>query len=92
LEYRPEHQGVVLAAPFGMSDIFISYRHQDSQGSAGRLADTLKVEFAQSQIFRDIETPESKSRPRCNARSGWERMSKQQAALGFPFCFANDGL
>ncbi len=41
-----------------MSGIFISYRRQDSQGSAGRLADTLKAQFAQSQIFRDIETIE----------------------------------
>jgi len=41
-----------------MSGIFISYRRQDSQGSAGRLADTLKAQFAHNQIFRDIETIE----------------------------------
>ncbi len=41
-----------------MSGIFISYRRQDSQGSAGRLADTLKAQFAQNHIFRDIETIE----------------------------------
>lgn len=41
-----------------MSGIFISYRRQDSQGSAGRLADTLKAQFANNQIFRDIETIE----------------------------------
>ena len=41
-----------------MAGIFISYRRQDSQGFAGRLADTLKAQFARNQIFRDIETIE----------------------------------
>lgn len=38
------------------SGVFISYRHQDSQSAAGRLADSLERRFGKAQIFRDIET------------------------------------
>lgn len=41
-----------------MSRIFISYRRQDSQSAAGRLADNLKAHFGTGQVFRDIETIE----------------------------------
>jgi TIR domain len=41
-----------------MPRIFISYRRQDSQSAAGRLADNLKDHFGTAQIFRDIETIE----------------------------------
>ena len=38
-----------------MSGIFISYRRADSEGWAGRLSDSLKVELGRVNIFRDIE-------------------------------------
>ena len=38
------------------SGIFISYRRQDSQSAAGRLADSLERRFGKAQIFRDVET------------------------------------
>lgn len=36
--------------------IFISYRRQDSQGSAGRLYDRLRERFGDGTIFRDVDT------------------------------------
>jgi len=39
-----------------MTGIFISYRRQDSQSAAGRLADDLKERLSTTRIFRDIET------------------------------------
>lgn len=39
-----------------MAGVFISYRRQDVQSAAGRLADSLERRFGQAQIFRDIET------------------------------------
>jgi hypothetical protein len=39
-----------------MSGIFISYRRQDAQSAAGRLADGLERRFGRTQIFRDVET------------------------------------
>ena len=41
-----------------MSGIFISYRRNDSQSAAGRLADFLERSFGRDQIFRDVETIE----------------------------------
>jgi len=38
------------------SGVFISYRRQDSQSAAGRLADGLERRFGKAQIFRDVET------------------------------------
>lgn len=38
------------------SGVFISYRRQDSQSAAGRLADSLEQRFGKAQIFRDVET------------------------------------
>ncbi len=38
--------------------VFISYRRQDSQGFAGRLADDLTDQLGDEQIFRDDEIPE----------------------------------
>jgi hypothetical protein len=38
------------------SGIFISYRRQDAQSAAGRLADSLERRFGKAQIFRDVET------------------------------------
>jgi hypothetical protein len=40
-----------------MSGVFISYRRQDSQSAAGRLADHLK-EHLRAPVFRDVETIE----------------------------------
>lgn len=40
-----------------MSGVFISYRRQDSQSAAGRLADHLK-EYLHAPLFRDVETIE----------------------------------
>lgn len=40
------------------SGVFISYRRQDAQSAAGRLADGLERRFGKAQIFRDIETIE----------------------------------
>lgn len=37
------------------SGIFISYRRQDSQMAAGRLADCVKEAFGDAEIFRDVE-------------------------------------
>ena len=39
-----------------MQGIFISYRRQDSQSAAGRLADDLKKNLAGVSVFRDVET------------------------------------
>ncbi|KAF0100678.1 MAG: hypothetical protein FD187_1597 [bacterium] len=41
-----------------MQGIFISYRRQDSQSAAGRLADHLKEHLRGVPIFRDVETIE----------------------------------
>lgn len=41
-----------------MRGIFISYRRQDSQSAAGRLADHLKEQMPDASIFRDVETIE----------------------------------
>lgn len=41
-----------------MKGIFISYRRQDSQSAAGRLADHLREHMADVPIFRDVETIE----------------------------------
>lgn len=38
------------------SGVFISYRHDDSQSAAGRIADNLERHFGKAQIFRDVET------------------------------------
>ncbi len=40
-------------------NIFISYRRQDSQSAAGRLADSLKEQLPEAAIFRDVETIEA---------------------------------
>ena len=40
------------------SRIFISYRHEDARGDAGRLTDDLKEQLGDNQIFRDIEAIE----------------------------------
>jgi hypothetical protein len=42
-----------------MQGIFISYRRQDSQSAAGRLADSLKEQLPQAAVFRDVETIEA---------------------------------
>lgn len=41
-----------------MKGIFISYRRQDTQSAAGRLADHLREQMPEVAIFRDIETIE----------------------------------
>lgn len=41
-----------------MKGIFISYRRQDSQSAAGRLADHLREHMPEVPIFRDVETIE----------------------------------
>lgn len=40
-----------------MPGIFVSYRRDDSQGFAGRLADDLTDRFGEQRVFRDIEIP-----------------------------------
>jgi hypothetical protein len=40
-----------------MAGIFVSYRRDDSQGFAGRLADDLADEMGKDRVFRDIEIP-----------------------------------
>jgi len=40
-----------------MAGIFISYRRDDSQGFAGRLADDLTEIFGPGLVFRDVEIP-----------------------------------
>ncbi len=42
-----------------MPGIFISYRRQDSQSAAGRLADSLKEQLPEAALFRDVETIEA---------------------------------
>ena len=39
-----------------MSKIFLSYRHQDSAGVAGRIYDRLRAHFGGDAIFMDIDT------------------------------------
>lgn len=40
-----------------MAGVFISYRRDDSQGFAGRLADDLTDHFGADLVFRDVEIP-----------------------------------
>lgn len=40
-----------------MSGVFVSYRRDDSQGFAGRLADDLAERLGTDRVFRDIEIP-----------------------------------
>lgn len=40
-----------------MSGVFVSYRRDDSQGFAGRLADDLDALLGDDRVFRDIEIP-----------------------------------
>ncbi len=42
-----------------MPGIFISYRRQDSQSAAGRLADSLKERLPEATLFRDVDTIEA---------------------------------
>jgi len=42
-----------------MNGIFISYRRQDSQSAAGRLADSLEDQLPEAAVFRDVETIEA---------------------------------
>lgn len=42
-----------------MNGIFISYRRQDSQSAAGRLADSLEEQLPEAGVFRDVETIEA---------------------------------
>jgi len=46
----------VLRANRPMSQIFISYRREDSAGHTGRLRDALSAEFGAARIFRDLDT------------------------------------
>ncbi len=41
----------------GMAGVFVSYRRDDSQGFAGRLADDLGERLGADRVFRDIEIP-----------------------------------
>ena len=41
-----------------MADIFVSYRRDDSQWSAGRINDRLANEFGRSRVFFDTVTIE----------------------------------
>jgi hypothetical protein len=41
-----------------MQGIFISYRRQDSQSAAGRLADHVKEQMPGVPVFRDVESIE----------------------------------
>ena len=41
-----------------MSGIFISYRRDDSRGTAGRLYDDLKDHFGKDRVFRDLDAVE----------------------------------
>lgn len=40
-----------------MPGLFVSYRRDDSQGFAGRLADDLDAAFGHEHVFRDVEIP-----------------------------------
>mgnify|MGYP001823001046 FL=1 len=40
-----------------MAGVFVSYRRDDSQGFAGRLADDLSEILGAQWVFRDIEIP-----------------------------------
>jgi hypothetical protein len=42
----------------GTQGIFVSYRRQDSQSAAGRLADSLREHLPKAAVFRDVETIE----------------------------------
>ena len=39
-----------------MSDIFLSYRRDDSRSATGRLADGLQSPFGRDQVFRDLDS------------------------------------
>ena len=39
-----------------MSDIFLSYRRDDSRSATGRLADGLQAAFGPDQVFRDLDS------------------------------------
>jgi hypothetical protein len=38
-----------------MSDVFLSYRRDDSRSATGRLADGLQTAFGRDQVFRDLD-------------------------------------
>src|SRR4051812_24699103 len=38
-----------------MAEIFLSYRRDDAQSAAGRLADALEAHFGDDRVFRDRE-------------------------------------
>lgn len=40
-----------------MSRVFVSYRHEDSTGHAGRLYDRLVHEFGDDDVYRDVDKP-----------------------------------
>jgi len=44
-------------ARFGLTKIFINYRHNDSPGTAGRLRDHLQKEFGSNRLFFDVDIP-----------------------------------
>jgi hypothetical protein len=40
-----------------MARVFVSYRHEDSRGHAGRLYDRLVAEFGDDDVYRDVDKP-----------------------------------
>jgi hypothetical protein len=39
-----------------MKEVFISYRHSDTSGVAGRIFDHLKAQFGEDRLFKDIDS------------------------------------
>ena len=39
-----------------MAEVFISYRHDDSEGWAGRLAEAIQIAFGETEVFFDMES------------------------------------
>jgi type II secretory pathway pseudopilin PulG len=58
ISHRMTKLAILKSRRGAMKGIFISYRRQDSQSAAGRLADHLRDNMPEVPIFRDVETIE----------------------------------
>lgn len=65
-----------------MSDIFISYRREDSEGWAGRLAEKLQNEFGKDVVFYDYDSIEPSYDWKAVVREGLRQCKLLIAVIG----------
>ena len=53
---QPERETPVQAPELQRARVFLCYRREDTQWSAGRIYDNLASEYGQEQVFRDIDS------------------------------------